>query len=97
MCIAGRFAGNGAEAETQRCVEPCRTDPAVVQADLLTLAVFQVQLPVVAACQRGCSRAFSRRAIEFGVRALEEQLIGGGERGHGRFLAVVSGQWSVEW
>ena len=48
MGIAGGLAGHRAQAEAQRGVEPGAADPAVVQADLLALAIFQVQLAVVA-------------------------------------------------
>ena len=83
MGIAGGVAGDGAQAETQRSVEASRANPAVIEADLLAFAVFQIQLPIVGVRQRRGQGAFRCRAIQCGIRTLEEQPVGFDEWGHG--------------
>ena len=81
--IPGGLAGHGTQAEAQGGVEPGAPDPAVIQADLLAFAIFQIKLAVVTAGQRLAERRLGRGAVEGGIGSLEKQLVGGGERGHG--------------
>ena len=55
-------------------------DAAVIQADLLTFPVFEEQLPVIAAGQRGLDVAFGGGTVQFGARAFKEKPVGRGQR-----------------
>ena len=72
VCVAGRLAGHGPQAKAQRGVEPGTADPAVIQADLLAFAIFQIKLAVVAAGQRLAERGLGCGAVECRIGTLEK-------------------------
>ncbi len=79
MGEASLLAEDRAQAEAELGVEPGAADAALLEAQLFALTVFQEQLAVVHAVQRGRDDPLRRVAVEVGPFALEEQAVGGGE------------------
>jgi hypothetical protein len=82
MRIAGRLAGDGAQAEPLRRVERGALDAAIIERDALRLAVFEEQLAVVHPGKRLADDASRRGRIHAG--SCEEQVVGYGKAGHRR-------------
>ena len=89
--VAGRLARDRAQAETLGGVEAGAFQAAIVEAQTLGLTVLEEQLAVVGAGQRFVDQFLAARPVEPGT--VEEQLLGGGDLGHGGFLCAsfVSG------
>ena len=71
MGIAGRLAGDRAQAEALRRIERGALDAAVVERDAFRLAVFEEQLAVIHAGQRLADERLDPARIH--ARAVEEQ------------------------
>jgi hypothetical protein len=67
MGVAGRLAGDGAQAEALVGVEACRFQPAVVEDQPLRLGVFEVELAVVGAVEGLGDQAAGAFAVEPGA------------------------------
>src|SRR3546814_7885130 len=78
--VAGRLAGDGAQAEALLRVEAGRLQTAVVEGQRFRLPVLEEQLPVVGTVHGIVPQGFEPVAVEAGPRV--EKLVGGGEVCH---------------
>src|SRR3546814_1770674 len=78
--VAGRLAGDGAQAEARLRVEAGRLQTAVVEGQRFRLPVLEEQLPVVGTVHGIVLQGFEPVAVEAGTRV--EKLVGGGEVCH---------------
>ena len=80
MGVAGRLAGDGAQAESLGGVEAGGFQLPIVPAQRLALGVFKIELPIVGTVQGVLHDAFHAGAVHAG--AVEEEIVGDGKRAH---------------